>query len=300
LTSIKAQHQDLPDAVPMSSTTAMRRNIIRIDEEKCDGCGDCIPGCPEGALQIVNGKARLVGDVLCDGLGACIGRCPKGAITIEEREAPAYDERQVMANVVKQGPAVLQAHLNHLQEHKEKENLQVAMTFLHDKGLQTPLKSLPHGSHGGGCPGSRSTSFQPRPASPPVDGQSQPSQLTHWPIQLHLLNPTAPHYQGADVLLAADCAPFAVADFHKDFLRGKSLAIACPKLDENQEVYVQKLTAMVDAARINTLTVIIMQVPCCQGLLRLAQAAVAQAQRKVPVRCVVASLQGEILQDAWV
>lgn len=278
----------------------MRRSIIKIDEEKCDGCGDCIPGCPEGALQIINGKARLVGEVLCDGLGACIGRCPKGAITIEEREAPAYDERQVMAKVVKQGPAVLQAHLNHLQEHKEKENLHVAMTFLRDKGLQAPFKAVPHGSQGGGCPGSRSMSFQPRPAAPPVGGQSQPSHLTHWPIQLHLLNPTAPHYQGADVLLAADCVPFAVADFHKDFLRGKSLAIACPKLDENQEVYVQKLTAMVDAARINTLTVIIMQVPCCQGLLRLAQAAVAQAQRKVPVRCVVASLQGEILQDAWV
>jgi ferredoxin len=292
-----------PAPVNMQATT--RRKIIRIDEEKCDGCGDCIPGCPEGAIRLVDGKARLVGDVLCDGLGACLGQCPRGAITIEEREAAPYDESAAIANVVQQGRAVLQAHLQHLKAHDEKDHLQQAMNFLNQHNI--PLNgtradaatgSVSHAP--GGCPGSRAMSFERKPESTPALDGKRPSQLTHWPIQLHLLNPGAPHFQGADLLLAADCVPFALGDFHKDFLNGRKLAIACPKLDEGQEVYVQKLTALVDAARINTLTVMIMQVPCCQGLLRLAQTAVAQAQRKVPIKCFVVSLQGEILKDDWV
>jgi hypothetical protein len=158
----------------------------------------------------------------------------------------------------------------------------------------------PHPSHSGGCPGSRAMSFAAKPAPAETAEGKRPSQLSHWPIQLHLLNPMAPHYQGSDLLLAADCAPFALGDFHKDFLKGKTLAIACPKLDEGQEAYVEKLTAMVDEARINTLTVIIMEVPCCHGLLRLAQEAVGQAKRKVPIKSVVVSLQGEVLQEDWV
>ncbi len=285
--------------------TRSRRKIIRIDEEKCDGCGDCIPNCPEGAIQLIDGKARLVGELLCDGLGACLGHCPQGAITVEEREAEAYDEAQVMANVVKQGPAVVEAHLQHLRNHQEHEHLRTAMNYLKKSAPAIPLldplsKPPPHGHAGGGCPGSRAVSFQPRPAAAATAEGQRPSELRHWPIQLHLLNPAAPHYQKSDLLLAADCAPFALAEFHRDFLRGKTLAIACPKLDEGQDIYLQKLTALVDAARINTLTVMIMQVPCCQGLLRLAQSAVAQAQRKVPIRLVIVSLQGDILQDAWV
>jgi len=195
---------------------------------------------------------------------------------------------------------VVEAHLNHLREHHEHDNLREALAFLREQEPRSAFAPTPH-AHGGGCPGSRSMSFQPKPAAAAEPtGSPRTSQLTHWPIQLHLLNPTAPHYQGADVLLAADCAPFAVADFHKDYLQGRALAIGCPKLDQNQEVYLRKLTAMVDNARINTLTVIIMQVPCCQGLLRLAQAAVSQAQRKVPIRCVVVSLQGDVLRDEWI
>jgi ferredoxin len=282
-----------------------RRKIIRIDEEKCDGCGDCLPNCPEGAIQLIDGKARLVGELLCDGLGACLGHCPQNAITVEEREAEAYDEAQVMANVIKQGPSVVQAHLQHLQDHQEHDHLRAAMNFLNKNNFPMPSPNLlsPQQSHshaGGGCPGSRAVSFQPKPTPPAASEGQRPSELRHWPIQLHLLNPTAPHYQRSDLLLAADCVPFALGEFHRDFLRGKTLAIACPKLDEGQEVYKQKLTALVDGARINTLTVMIMQVPCCQGLLRLAQSAVAQAQRQVPIRCVIVSLQGEILQDAWV
>ncbi len=126
------------------------------------------------------------------------------------------------------------------------------------------------------------------------------SQLTHWPIQLHLLSPAAPQYQGRDVLLAADCVAFTVGDFHRDHLKGKSLAIACPKLDQGQEIYVEKLKALIDMAKVNTLTVMIMQVPCCMGLLKLAQTAASEAKRKVPVKCVVVSLRGEILQEEWV
>jgi NAD-dependent dihydropyrimidine dehydrogenase PreA subunit len=285
--------------------TPARRKIIRIDEDKCDGCGDCIPNCPEGAIQLINGKARLVGDLLCDGLGACLGHCPRDAIAVEEREAAPYDEREVIANIARQGPAVLQAHLQHLRDHHQTEYLQQAMNFLTENQipLATPKPAVTTASpshHGEGCPGSRVMSFQPKPAPVAEAGGPRPSELRHWPIQLHLLNPAAPHLQGTDLLLAADCVPFALGDFHKDFLRGKTLAIACPKLDQGQEIYLEKLAALVDAAKINTLTVIIMQVPCCHGLLRLAQTAVAKAQRKVPIKCVVVSLQGAILQDSWV
>lgn len=155
----------------------------------------------------------------------------------------------------------------------------------------------------GGCPGARSMNFAAAPAATPANGDNsgrQPSQLTHWPVQLHLISPAAPQYRGKDVLLAADCVAYAVGDFHKDHLAGKSLAIACPKLDAGQETYIAKLRALIDDAKINTLTVMIMQVPCCMGLLDLARAAATQASRKVPVKCVVVSLKGELLQEEWV
>ena len=149
-----------------------------------------------------------------------------------------------------------------------------------------------------GCPGSRSMKFdQPVEAD---DTGKRASQLTHWPIQLHLMSPEAPQYQGKDVLIAADCTAFAVGDFHKDFLKGKALAIACPKLDEGQDVYIEKIKALIDDAKINTLTVLIMQVPCCGGLLGIAKEAASQAKRKVPIKCIVVSLQGEVLNEDWV
>jgi len=151
-----------------------------------------------------------------------------------------------------------------------------------------------------GCPGSRMLDFKKEEAPEGTAGVKTPSQLRQWPIQLHLVSPTAPYFQGADVLLAADCAAFAMGNFHGDFLKGKALAIACPKLDEGQDTYVEKIKAWFDEARINTLTVLIMQVPCCRGLLVLAVEALRKSQRKVPIRYVVASLQGEILQEDWV
>jgi hypothetical protein len=150
-----------------------------------------------------------------------------------------------------------------------------------------------------GCPGSRTVEFK-KGDSPEVSGAKVPSQLRQWPIQLHLVSPTAPYYQGADVVLAADCVPFAMGNFHDDHLKGKALAIACPKLDGGQEEYVEKIKAWFDEAKINTLTVMIMQVPCCRGLLATAVQALKGSRRKVPVRCVVVGLQGEVLQENWV
>jgi ferredoxin len=283
----------------------MKRKIISIDQDKCTGCGDCIPNCPEGAIQLIDNKARLVSDLFCDGLGACLGHCPVGAITIEEREAEPYDEKRVMANIIKQGPNTIQAHLEHLRDHQQIEYLKDALDVLQAQGLANPLEKgaacASGHTHGGGCPGSRQMAFAAQPAAGEADGDgAQPSRLTHWPVQLHLISPRAPHYQGSDLLLAADCTAFALGDFHKKFLKGKTLAIACPKLDEGQEVYVEKIKAMIDEAKINTLTVMIMQVPCCGGLLRIAQTAAKQAARKVPVKCLVVGLQGNILKEEWV
>jgi ferredoxin len=279
----------------------MKRKIIEIDSATCTGCGDCIPNCPEGAIQLIDGKARLVSDLFCDGLGACLGHCPVGAITITEREAEAYDETRVMANIVKQGPNTIKAHLLHLRDHGQTEYLKDALTYLARNGIANPLHAdgAAAPAHGA-CPGSRQLQFAAAPAAGEAPTGPQPSQLTHWPVQLHLLSPHAPHYQGSDLLLAADCTAFALGDFHKNHLKGKTLAIACPKLDADQEVYAEKIKALIDDAKINTLTVMIMQVPCCGGLLRLAQTAAAQATRKVPVKCLVVGPQGAILKEEWV
>ena len=277
----------------------MKRNIITIDGEKCTGCGLCIPNCPEEAIQIIDGKARLVSDLMCDGLGACLGHCPEGAITIEEREAEEYDERKVMANIVKQGAATIGAHLTHLKEHNQTAYYNQAIGYLKENHIPIPEKkeAAMHDAVHAGCPRSRSMTFEKNEAQAAQPAGKKPSQLTHWPVQMHLLSPAAPHYQKSDFLLAADCTAFALGTFHSDFLKGKTLGIACPKLDDGQEIYVEKIKALIDEAQINTLTVIIMQVPCCGGLLHLAQSAAAQASRKVPIKCLVVSLQGDILDD---
>ena len=284
----------------------MKRNIIKIEEDKCTGCGLCIPNCPEGAIQLIDSKARLISDLFCDGLGACLGHCPEGAIIIEEREAEPYDEPRVMENIIKAGPNTIKAHLEHLRDHGQTDFLKQAIEVLDKKGVANPLVPVSsaamagqHG-HGGGCPGSKTMSFAKKPADDGAGQGARPSQLTHWPLQLHLISPNAPQYQGSDLLLAADCTAYALGDFHKDYLKGKALAIGCPKLDSEQEGYVEKLTALIDTAKINTLTVMIMQVPCCSGLLRLAQAAAKQAARKIPIKCVVVGLQGDILKEEWV
>jgi ferredoxin len=285
----------------------MKRKIINIDAEKCNGCGLCIPNCPEGALQMIDGKARLISDLFCDGLGACIGHCPEGAITIEEREAEPYDEKKVMGNIIKQGPNVIKAHLEHLKDHGEKEFLKQAIEALKEKNIEIPEGIIdkeekgPEHKHFAGCPGARVMDFSEGegPAGGSEEGERS-SQLRQWPVQLHLVPPTAPYFQGADVVLAADCTAYALADFHKDHLKGKALAIACPKLDSEQEIYKEKIIAMIDEAKINTLTVMIMEVPCCYGLLALAKEAAVRAKRKVPIKAVTVGIKGGILSEEWV
>ncbi|MCX6551709.1 MAG: 4Fe-4S binding protein [Acidobacteria bacterium] len=274
------------------------RSIIQIDEELCDGCGECVPSCAEGALQIIDGKARLVSDVLCDGLGACLGECPTGALQVIQRDAPEFDE------------AVVAQHLGGPVAHRKPSV----------PGFVERMAA----SVGGGCPGSRVQTFDEpgggpanRPASAstpiikmiPLQDRSTPaapgaqgpsasgSKLRQWPVQLHLVPPTAPFFQGKDVLLAADCVPVAVGDFHTSFLDGRGLAIACPKLDQHLEVYVEKLAAMIDQSGIRSLTVAIMEVPCCSGLVRLAAQAQAAASRKIPLRLVKVGIRGDILED---
>ncbi len=287
----------------------VKRDIIEIDEEKCTGCGVCVPNCHEGALRIIDGKARLISDLFCDGLGACIGHCPEGAIEIVQREAEEYDERRVMEeNIVPKGQNTIKAHMEHLEEHGAMQYLKEARDYLKEKGVEDPTvkNAAPvHKHHGGGCPGGAMMCFDKE--EEPADnegsntgGPARRSELRQWPVQLHLVPPTAPYFQNADVLLAADCTAYALGDFHKDFMKERALAIACPKLDSGQEIYLDKLVAMIDQAKINTLTVMIMQVPCCGGLLQLAKNAAEKAGRKVPIKVIVVGIKGGILKEEWV
>ncbi len=297
----------------------MKRKIIHIDAELCNGCGNCIPNCPEGALQLIDGKARLVSDLFCDGLGACIGECPVGAITIEEREAAPYSERQVMENIVLAGDNTIRAHLRHLEGHGENGFLEEARAFLRERGIrveqEAPIATADRAAAPGtqaeqaelpcGCPGSQARELRPRvhahahePASASVRAPAPAtSELAHWPVQLHLIPPNGPAFRQADVLLSADCVAYAFGDFHRRFLAGRSLAIACPKLDAQQDVYLDKLTALIDFAGIRSLTVLTMEVPCCRGLLQLALQAAEAAGRKIPVRWIEIGVQGEILRE---
>jgi NAD-dependent dihydropyrimidine dehydrogenase PreA subunit len=281
----------------------MKRNIITIDEKKCTGCGLCIPNCPEGAIQLIDGKARMVSDLMCDGLGACLGHCPEGAITVIEREAEAYDEEKVMENIVKQGDGTIRAHLKHLKDHNQLEYYTKATEFLKKRGvavaIETPAEPHAHHHGGGGCPGSRARTMN---TSTPVASPNGdvPSHLSHWPIQMHLLSPNSPHFKGADMVIAADCTAFSFGNFHEKFLKGKKVGIACPKLDEGTDVYTDKIRALIEVAEINTLTVVVMEVPCCRGLLSIALKARDSASRMVPVKCVTIGIEGDILEEKWV
>jgi ferredoxin len=272
----------------------MQRQIIRIDENKCDGCAICCDGCPEGALQLIDGKARLVSEITCDGLGACVGECPQGAITVETREAAPYDERVALGNIIPKGAATLRAHLRHLHEHGQTTYLGQALDRLKEIGHPIPefREKVAHQ----GCPGSapRSLLRAPTPAAP---RPGLVSQLGQWPIQLHLISPINPVFAGADLLLAADCVAFAMADFNQAHLPGKKLVIACPKLDQGQEIYLDKMVALLDQAKLKSIEVMIMEVPCCGGLLRLAQAAVARANHKAPIKTIVVGLDGSVRRE---
>jgi len=290
----------------------MEREIVKINEKLCDGCGECVPGCHEGALQIIDGKARLISDLMCDGLGACLGHCPQGAISIENREAEPYDEVKVMKLMTAKGKNTIIAHMKHLKDHNEDGFLRQAVSYLkenkrdidfdiaevisevhnHGAGCST-------GGNGGGCPGSQAVSFT-IPGDTRMAGEDMQSQLNHWPVQMHLINPAASHYRGSDMVLAADCVAYSLPGFHQEYLKGKTLAIACPKLDQGSEIYIDKIKRLIDDAGINTLQLMIMQVPCCGGLLHIVQAAQAKAERIIPVKQTVVSIKGDILSEEWV
>lgn len=234
------------------------RNIVQIDEKKCNGCSLCIPACAEGALKIVDGKARLVKDMYCDGLGACLGECPQDAITIIQREAEEFDEKAAEEHV---------------------KNVGAAPT------VQSPTVA---------CPSTQALQFNTK--EKPVAGTTakKAPRLSTWPVQLKLLPPHAPFLKNADLLIVADCVPFAYADFHEDMLKNKILAVGCPKLDD-VSLYRNKLVAIFRTADIKSVTVVNMEVPCCYGLNRLVQEAMELSGKGVPLKQVTISIKGEKL-----
>jgi Pyruvate/2-oxoacid:ferredoxin oxidoreductase delta subunit len=243
------------------------RKIVKIDEDKCTGCGLCIPNCAEGALQIVDGKAKLITDKFCDGLGACLGHCPEDAITVTEREAEEFDEKAV------------KAYLHNKQEAES----------------QPQPKPQPFFT---GCPSSRPMHFkvsqvktESTSATPAV------SQLTQWPVQLKLVPINAPYFQDADLLIAADCVPFAYPNFHQDFLKGKAVVVGCPKLDDIQ-YYKEKLTEIFKTNSIKSITLPYMEVPCCFGLVKATEDAIAASGKKIPLKKVKIGIRGEIKPEA--
>ncbi|MBC7962166.1 MAG: 4Fe-4S binding protein [Steroidobacteraceae bacterium] len=243
----------------------MLRKIVKIDQEKCDGCGLCVPSCAEGAIKMINGKAVLSADNLCDGLGACLGECPRDAITVEEREADEFDEVEVQRHLATQGkPAPVHA-------------------------------TQPAAHHpGGGCPGSRAMSFErPQETASTVATGSRQSQLAQWPVQLTLVSTTAPYFQDADLLITADCVPVAYAGYHEDFLKGKAVVMGCPKLDDNN-FYQQKLTELFSKSDVKSITVLKMEVPCCGGIAVAARQALAASGKQIPYREVTIGIKGEI------
>jgi len=243
------------------------RKIIEIDENLCTGCGDCVPNCAEGAIQIIDGKARLVADKYCDGLGACLGHCPEGALRVIERDADEFDEAAVEELLKKQGRPPL--------SHAEQESAPA-------------------------CPSARLQSFGGGPLTPcdeanvPRSGATG-SSLTQWPVQIMLVPPTAPFLKDADVLLAADCTPFAYANFHKDFIEGRKLLVGCPKLDD-KHFYINKFTEIFRDSGMKSLTIAVMEVPCCQMFPKLVEAAMKEAGVDIPVTVKVIGIKGELKQ----
>lgn len=233
------------------------RNIVKIDEEKCNGCGDCVTSCAEGAIEIIDGKATLVSEIYCDGLGACLGSCPMDAISIEKRESAEFDD------------AATEEHLKRLQQ---KQTAQP----------KSPCQ----------CPGTMMQSFKSDAEAASSDGDVS-SQLAQWPVQLTLVSPQAPYFKGADLMLTADCVPFAMGDFHSKLLKGKAIAIACPKLD-NIDPYIEKLAEIIKHNDLKSLTVVHMMVPCCSGMTYIAKQAIALSGVDMRFEDITIDLQGNV------
>jgi NAD-dependent dihydropyrimidine dehydrogenase PreA subunit len=278
----------------------MIRKIVEIDEAKCDGCGQCIPSCAEGAIALVDGKARLSADALCDGLGACLGECPQGAITVVERDAPAFDERAVEAHLSKTRPGAA-PHAPARPELSTAAGGAPSSGGPPDRPARPKLSVLGGGgaaSPSGGCPGSRPQVIPRRGLS--VVGGAGPalptggeSRLGQWPVQLHLVPLIAPYFQGADLLVVADCVPFAYPRFHEDFLAGKALVVGCPKLDDNA-FYAEKLGAILSRSDIRSVTVLRMEVPCCGGIAAAARQGLAASGKDLPFEDVVIGVNGTV------
>lgn len=276
----------------------MIRNIITIDEEKCNGCGKCIIGCPEGALQLINGKAKLVGDLYCDGLGACIGDCPQDAISVIQREAEEYDEFKVMENILKEGNDVIKAHLKHLKEHNQTEFYNQAIEFLKERNF--PVETLSQEKDVAplpcGCPGTMQKDLRKEKSTTVTETKvSLNSELSNWPIQLQLLSPNAPYLKNADLLIAADCTPFAYPNFHQRFLKDKVLIMFCPKLDKTLNEYVDKLATIFETQNIQSVTIVHMEVPCCSGVEMVVKKAMEKAQKIILLKDYTISISGEII-----
>jgi len=244
----------------------LTRKIVEIDEERCDGCGQCVIGCAEGALTLVDGKVRVISENLCDGLGACIGECPQGALQIIEREAEAFDETAVEA---------------HLESAAAVE--------------QSQAPTMPCG-----CPSTRIQSFAPGPAAPAANGPSgqgtPASALSHWPVQIRLIPPNAPFLKGTDLLILADCVPVAFPGLHQELLQGKAVMIGCPKFDDARE-YIEKFAAIFKTAGIKSITTVVMEVPCCSGLPAMVRKGLEAAGAQIPMSQMVVSTRGEILDN---
>lgn len=243
----------------------VERKIIEIDEDLCTGCGQCIMQCAEGALEIVDGKAKIVSDKFCDGLGACLGECPTGALKIIKREADDFDEKAV------------EEHLTTLKKADKPSEESAAC----------------------GCPSATMQSFsRPMPyisVSEPVAHENQSSELTHWPVQIRLVPPNAPFLKNADLLVAADCTPIAYRSFHKDFLEGRVIMVGCPKFDD-AAAYVDKFAELFSQSSVKSVTVVVMEVPCCQGLPLMVKRGMDMAGKNVPMDLAIVSVRGEILK----
>ena len=237
----------------------VKRKIIHIDEDKCDGCGQCVPSCAEGAIQVIDGKAKLVSEKYCDGLGACLGACPNDALKVAERDVEEFDEKAV-------------------EEHLKTDE-------------SPPQETVPCG-----CPSAQIRTFAPQAEkSEPANATTQKTALTHWPVQIRLVPPKAPFLKGADLLVAADCTPIAYPNFHADFLKGKAVMMGCPKFDD-VEAYIQKFSEIFKTADVKSITVVVMEVPCCQGLPFIIQKGLETTGKKIPFEKVIISAQGKIIE----
>ncbi|MHC4130384.1 MAG: ATP-binding protein [Planctomycetota bacterium] len=237
------------------------RNIVKIDEEKCNGCGLCLNACAEGAIKLINGKARLISDIYCDGLGACLGHCPENAITIEKRDAKEFDEQAT------------QTHLSREQIARKQAD------FV--------------------CPGMAMQDLTAKGAETTATESDMPGQLKQWPIQLMLVSPHAPYFKNADILLVADCVPFAMGDFHNKFLKDKRIVVGCPKLDDSK-FYIEKFSYILKNNKLNSLTIIHMMIPCCSGLTYIAREAIKLSGLSMEFEDVTIDLHGEIIKSETV